>query len=113
MRVLTWNINGLRSVVARFGTLKVLLESLAAGTLWDYCYSVSANMSCARLACSFTCIVCLNRFIVPQTGTEGMLCCMSPSLCVSTYVDVRCLQTSSASKRSRPGAVRLSGSLHW
>ncbi|WIA12049.1 hypothetical protein OEZ85_012128 [Tetradesmus obliquus] len=30
MRVLTWNVNGIRSVVAKFGNMKALLEALSA-----------------------------------------------------------------------------------
>jgi exonuclease III len=31
MRVLTWNMNGIRSVVDKFGNMKALLEALSAG----------------------------------------------------------------------------------
>jgi exonuclease III len=31
MRVLTWNMNGIRSVVSKFGNMMSLLEALSAG----------------------------------------------------------------------------------
>lgn len=99
--MLTWNMNGIRSVVAKFGNMKALLEALSAGGQAVTLLSMVA----VQHMCPFRLLQLHSSAVLQEHTQRAPSACMLTCACCGAHADIICLQETKAQLDSELAVV--------